>query len=190
MPRPMRTLFAPAALAFASLAAPSALAQTVMLSTSMGDIVLRLDAAKAPKSVENFLQYVKAGHYNGTVFHRVIPGFMVQGGGFTSALTQKPTRAPIDLESGNGLKNERGTVAMARTAVPNSATSQFFINLKDNEFLNAASSRDGSGYAVFGRVVSGMDVVDRIAESQTQSQGPHQNVPIKPITITEAVVQQ
>jgi peptidyl-prolyl cis-trans isomerase A (cyclophilin A) len=190
MPRSMRTLFAPAALALAFLTTPSAMAQTVMLSTSMGDIVLRLDAAKAPKSVENFLQYVKAGHYNGTVFHRVIPGFMVQGGGFNNTLVQKPTRAPIELESGNGLKNERGTVAMARTAVPNSATSQFFINLKDNEFLNAASSRDGNGYAVFGRVVSGMDVVDRIAEAQTQSQGPHQNVPVKPITITEAVVQQ
>ncbi len=171
-------------------AVSAASAQTVMLSTTMGDIVIQLDAAKAPKSVQNFLQYVKDGHYNGTVFHRVIPDFMVQGGGMKADLTQKPTRPPIPLESKNGLDNNRGTVAMARTAIPDSATSQFFINLKNNDFLNAANSRDGNGYTVFGRVLSGMDVVDKIAAVQTQSSGPMQNVPVKPVTITEAVVQQ
>ncbi len=156
----------------------------------MGDIVIQLDAAKAPKSVENFLQYVKAGHYNGTVFHRVIPDFMVQGGGMNPDLSQKPTRPPIPLESKNGLDNKRGTVAMARTGVPDSATSQFFINLKSNDFLNSANSRDGNGYAVFGRVLSGMDVVDKIAAVATQAKGSHQNVPLQPVTIIEAVVQQ
>lgn len=171
-------------------AAPAASAQTVMLSTSMGDIVIQLDAAKAPKTVQNFLQYVKAGHYNGTVFHRVIPDFMIQGGGMNPDLSQKPTRPPIPLESKNGLDNNRGTVAMARTGIPDSATSQFFINLKNNDFLNAANSRDGNGYAVFGRVLSGMDIVDKIAAVPTQSSGGYQNVPVKPVTILEAVVQQ
>ena len=132
----------------ASLASP-ALAQKVHLATSMGDIVIELDAKKAPKSVENFLQYVKAGHYNGTVFHRVIPNFMIQGGGMLPDMKEKPTRPPIPLESSNGLSNTRGTVAMARTAVPDSATAQFFINVKDNGFLDQANSRDGNGYAVF-----------------------------------------
>jgi peptidyl-prolyl cis-trans isomerase A (cyclophilin A) len=177
-------------LAGAMCAAPAAFAQTVMLSTNLGDIVIQLDAAKAPKSVENFLRYVKSGHYNGTVFHRVIGDFMIQGGGFTADLTQRPTRPPIPLESRNGLKNDRGTVAMARTSVPDSATSQFFINLKDNDFLNASNSRDGNGYAVFGRVLSGMAVVDKIAAVPTQAQGMQQNVPVSPVTILEAVVQQ
>ena len=171
-------------------AASGVAAQTVMLSTSMGDIVIQLDAQKAPKSVQNFLQYVKAGHYNGTVFHRVIPDFMVQGGGMKPDLSQKPTRPPIALESKNGLDNNRGTVAMARTSIPDSATSQFFINLKNNDFLNSANSRDGNGYAVFGRVLSGMDIVDKIAGVATQSTGGQQNVPVQPVTILEAVVQQ
>ncbi|MEO8279657.1 MAG: peptidylprolyl isomerase [Ideonella sp.] len=161
-----------------------------MLSTTMGDIVIQLDPAKAPKSVQNFLQYVKSGHYNGTVFHRVIPDFMVQGGGMNPDLSQKPTRPSIPLESKNGLDNNRGTVAMARTAIPDSATSQFFINLKNNDFLNSANSRDGNGYAVFGRVLSGMDIVDKIAAVPTQQAGGMQNVPVKPVTILEAVVQQ
>ncbi|WP_418314816.1 peptidylprolyl isomerase [Piscinibacter sakaiensis] len=186
----LRRLFGRIVLAGSLLAAPAAFAQTVMLATSMGDIVIQLDASKAPKSVDNFLQYVKAGHYNGTVFHRVIGNFMIQGGGFTPDLVQKPTRAPIPLESRNGLNNDRGTVAMARTSVPDSATSQFFINLKDNDFLNSANSRDGNGYAVFGKVISGMDVVDRIAAVPTQSRGMQQNVPVQPVTILEAVVQQ
>lgn len=156
----------------------------------MGDIVIQLDPAKAPKSVQNFLQYVKSGHYNGTVFHRVIPDFMVQGGGMNPDLSQKPTRPAIPLESKNGLDNNRGTVAMARTAIPDSATSQFFINLKNNDFLNSANSRDGNGYAVFGRVLSGMDIVDKIAAVPTQQAGGMQNVPVKPVTILEAVVQQ
>ncbi len=186
----LRSMIAPLAI-FATLsAAPAAFAQTVMLSTSMGDIVLELDAAKAPKSVENFLQYVKSKHYNGTVFHRVIDNFMIQGGGMTANLSPKPTRAPIPLESKNGLVNDRGTVAMARTSVPNSATSQFFINLKNNDFLNSANSPDGTGYAVFGRVISGMDVVDKIAAVETQAKGGQQSVPVKTVTITEAVVQQ
>ena len=121
----------------------------------MGDIVIELDAAKAPKSVANFLEYVKAGHYDGTIFHRVIPNFMIQGGGLTADMKQKPTRAPIPLESKNGLNNVRGSVAMARTSDPDSATAQFFINVKDNAFLDAANTRDGNGYAVFGKVVVG-----------------------------------
>jgi peptidyl-prolyl cis-trans isomerase A (cyclophilin A) len=170
-------------------AAP-ALAQKVKLDTSMGAIVIELDAAKAPKTVANFLGYVDAGHYDGTVFHRVIPDFMIQGGGMNAQLQEKPTKAPIALESRNGLNNVKGSVAMARTAVPDSATSQFFINLKDNSFLDAANSRDGNGYAVFGRVVSGMDVVDRIWAVPTATQGPHQNVPVTPVVIRKASVEK
>jgi peptidyl-prolyl cis-trans isomerase A (cyclophilin A) len=177
-----------------ALATASALAQDkpapgpkVLLATSLGDITLQLDADKAPKSVANFLEYVKAGHYDGTVFHRVMDGFMIQGGGFTPELTQKPTRAPIPLESRNGLKNERGTVAMARTSVPDSATSQFFINLVDNPRLDHPNP-DGNGYAVFGRVVSGMDVVDKIRAVETGRVGPHQNVPLKPVLIRSASI--
>ncbi len=168
----------------------SAWAQKVRLDTSLGEIVIELDAAKAPKSVANFVDYVKAGHYDGTVFHRVIPNFMIQGGGFEAALTQKPTRAPITLESRNGLNNVRGSVAMARTNVPDSASAQFFINLKDNAFLDAANSPDGHGYAVFGKVVSGMDVVDRIAAVPTANKGPHQNVPVTPVTIRKATLEE
>jgi peptidyl-prolyl cis-trans isomerase A (cyclophilin A) len=171
-------------------ASASAFAQKVKLATSAGDIVIELDATKAPKSVDNFLQYVKAGHYNGTVFHRVIPNFMIQGGGMTADMKEKTTRAPIPLESKNGLNNERGTVAMARTNDPNSATSQFFINVKDNEFLNAASSRDGNGYAVFGKVVSGMDVVDKIRTVPTSNKGPHGDVPVEPVTIKTATLEK
>jgi peptidyl-prolyl cis-trans isomerase A (cyclophilin A) len=171
----------------AALTAPgSVFAQKVKLATSEGDIVLELDAAKAPKSVANFLQYVKSGHYNGTVFHRVISTFMIQGGGMTADLKEKTTRPPIELESRNGLVNQRGTVAMARTSDPNSATSQFFINVKDNDFLNQPQSRDGNGYAVFGKVVSGMEVVDKIKALPT---GPG-DVPLKPVIINKATVEK
>jgi peptidyl-prolyl cis-trans isomerase A (cyclophilin A) len=159
----------------------------VRMSTSMGDFVLELQADKAPKTVENFLQYVRDKHYDGTVFHRVIDGFMIQGGGFTADMSQKPTRAPIPLEANNGLKNDRGTIAMARTGNPNSATSQFFINVVNNNMLNAPSP-DGFGYAVFGRVVSGMDVVDKIRAVSTGNKGPHQNVPNTPVTILKATL--
>jgi peptidyl-prolyl cis-trans isomerase A (cyclophilin A) len=170
-------------------AAVPAHAQKVLLDTSLGPIVIALDAAKAPKSVANFLEYLKSGHYDGTVFHRVIPNFMIQGGGFDDAMTQKPTRAPIPLESKNGLTNLRGSVAMARTSVPDSATAQFFINLKDNAFLDSANTPDGTGYAVFGKVVSGMDVVDKIWAVPTGSKGPYQNVPVAPVTIRKASVE-
>jgi peptidyl-prolyl cis-trans isomerase A (cyclophilin A) len=187
---PARAPIAAFALACAALAtAPAAWAQKVTLSTSAGDIVVELDAAKAPKTVENFIAYVKAGHYEGTVFHRVIENFMIQGGGMDAAMKEKTTRAPIPLEARNGLSNVRGTVAMARTMVPDSATAQFFINTKDNAFLDAANSRDGNGYAVFGRVIAGMDVVDKIRTVPTGNRGPHQNVPIDPITIKKATLE-
>jgi peptidyl-prolyl cis-trans isomerase A (cyclophilin A) len=165
-------------------------AQTVRLSTTQGDIVLQLNAAKAPRTVENFVQYVKAGHYNGTVFHRVIDGFMVQGGGMTPDMKEKPTRPPIPLESNNGLSNALGTVAMARTNNPNSATAQFFINIRDNTFLDASQSRDGQGYAVFGKVISGMDVVDKIRKVATSSKGMHADVPVNPIVINQATLEK
>ena len=168
----------------------AAQAQKVKFATSAGDIVLELDAAKAPKTVANFVEYVKAGHYDGTIFHRVIPNFMIQGGGMTADMKEKPTRAPIPLESANGLDNTRGTVAMARTMDPNSATAQFFINVTDNGFLNKAQSRDGNGYAVFGKVVAGMEVVDKIRAVPTGNKGPHQNVPLEPITINKATVEK
>jgi peptidyl-prolyl cis-trans isomerase A (cyclophilin A) len=165
-------------------------AQKVRLDTSMGEIVIELDAGRAPKSVANFLGYVKAGHYDGTIFHRVIPDFMIQGGGMNADMQEKPTRAPIPLESKNGLTNVRGSVAMARTSSPDSATAQFFINIKDNAFLDAANARDGNGYAVFGKVVSGMDVVDRIWAVPTATKGPHQNVPVTPVVIRKASVEK
>ena len=169
------------------LAAPlAAQAQKVKLSTSAGDIVVELDPAKAPKSVANFVQYVKAGHYTNTVFHRVIDGFMIQGGGMTADLAEKPTRAPIPLEAGNGLSNLRGTLAMARTGVPDSATAQFFINVVDNPRLDTA----GGGYAVFGKVVEGMDVVDKIRMVPVGNKGPYQNVPVTPVTIKQATLQE
>ena len=167
-----------------------AMAQTVKITTNQGDIIVQLEAAKAPKSVENFLQYAKAGHYNGTIFHRVIDGFMIQGGGFTPDMQQKPTRPPIPLESRNGLSNVRGTLAMARTNVPDSATSQFFINIGDNLFLDQANSRDGNGYAVFGKVVEGMDVVDKIRAEPTQAAGMHQNLPVKPVILRKATLEK
>ncbi|MCU7370113.1 peptidylprolyl isomerase [Paucibacter sp. O1-1] len=173
----------------ALLAAAPAWAQTVKLSTTEGDIRIELDAQKAPKSVDNFIKYVKAGHYNGTIFHRVIEGFMIQGGGFTPKMEQKPTRPPIPLEAGNGLNNVRGTLAMARTGDPNSATAQFFINVVDNPFLDAANARDGKGYAVFGQVVEGMDIVDKIRIKPTGNQGMHQNLPLTPVIITKAIVE-
>lgn len=166
-----------------------AAAQKVRLATSMGDIVLELDAEKSPKSVANFLQYVKAKHFDGTIFHRVIATFMVQGGGMKPDMSQKPTRAAIALESKNGLRNVRGSVAMARTAVPDSATSQFFINVVDNAFLDADNARDGNGYAVFGRVIDGMDVVDRIRDVPTQNNGPQANVPVTPVLINKATLE-
>jgi len=177
-----------AAATLALLFCAAAQAQKVKLATSAGDIVVELDAAKAPKTVANFVEYVKAGQYDGTVFHRVIDNFMIQGGGMTADMKEKPTRAPIPLEAGNGLKNARGTIAMARTADPNSATAQFFINLKDNDFLNAAPGKDG--YAVFGKVVAGMDVVDKIRVVPTGTKGMHQNVPTMPVTITKATVEK
>ncbi len=170
-------------------AAEPAARPKVRLSTSAGDIVLELDAAKAPKTVANYLRYVKAGHYSGTVFHRVIPNFMIQGGGMNTAMDEKPTDAPIELESRNGLANKRGTIAMARTNFPNSATAQFFINLKDNAFLDAANSPDGNGYAVFGQVVSGMEVVDKIAAVRTGRKGMHGDVPVDPILIKKATLE-
>ena len=154
----------------------------IKLTTNHGVIMLDLNAEKAPKTVENFLQYAKDGFFNGTVFHRVIPGFMIQGGGFTPDLKQKETRAPIQNEAKNGLKNETGTLAMARTGDPHSASAQFFINLKDNSFLDYPS-RDGWGYAVFGKVVQGIDVVQKIALVPTGNAGPHQNVPTTPVLI-------
>jgi peptidyl-prolyl cis-trans isomerase A (cyclophilin A) len=171
-------------------ASVAAHAQKVKLATSAGDIVIELDAAKAPKTVDNFLQYVKSGHYNGTIFHRVIDNFMIQGGGMTPDMGEKPTRAPIPLESRNGLANQRGTLAMARTMDPNSATAQFFINVKDNDFLNAAQSRDGNGYAVFGKVVSGMEVIEKIRTVPTGNKGGHQNVPLEPVVIKQATVEK
>ncbi len=168
----------------------SAQAQKVKLATSAGDIVIELDAAHAPKSTANFVEYVKAGHYNGTIFHRVIPTFMVQGGGMTADMTEKTTRPPIPLESRNGLSNVRGSVAMARTSDPNSATAQFFINVVDNVRLDAANARDGNGYAVFGKVISGMEVVDKIRDVPTGSKGPHENVPLNPITINKATLEK
>jgi len=168
------------------LAATPGWAQKVRLATSMGDVVLELDKEKAPKSVDNFVEYVKAGHYDGTVFHRVIETFMIQGGGMKPDMSEKPTRPPIPLEAGNGLSNLRGTVAMARTSMPNSATSQFFINVVDNQRLDAA----GGGYAVFGKVTEGMDVVDKIKSVATGNKGPHQNVPVQPILINKASLEK
>jgi peptidyl-prolyl cis-trans isomerase A (cyclophilin A) len=158
----------------------------VQLKTSQGDIRVELYPEKAPKTVANFLDYVKAGQYNGTIFHRVIKGFMIQGGGYKTNFEEKPTRAPIPLESRNGLKNLTGTIAMARTSDPNSATAQFFINVKDNAFLDQPTSKDGNGYAVFGKVIQGMDVVDKIKVVPT---GPG-DVPQQAIVIKKATVEK
>ena len=159
------------------------------METSMGTISLELDDNLAPATVENFVKYAADGFYDGTIFHRVIDGFMIQGGGFTRDMNQKDTRAPIRIESMNGLKNLRGTIAMARTMVPDSATSQFFINLVDNAFLDfTAPTQSGYGYAVFGKVTDGMEVVDRIAKVRTGFSGPHQNVPEEPVVIRKVTV--
>ena len=179
------------ALLLAALASPAALAQKVKLATSMGDVVIQLDAEKAPKTVANFVQYVKDGHYDGLVFHRVIATFMIQGGGFDPDMKEKPTRAPIPLESRNGLSNQRGTIAMARTSVPDSATSQFFINVVDNPRLDFTSEANGStwGYCVFGKVISGLDVVDKIKAVPTGAQGPFKSdVPTTPVVIEKISV--
>ena len=157
----------------------------VLLTTNHGNIKLELDAEKAPKTVENFLSYVKSGHYDGTIFHRVIDGFMIQGGGFEPGMKQKPTRETIENEAKNGLKNAPYTVAMARTSAPHSASAQFFINIKDNGFLDYPG-QDGWGYCVFGKVVKGREVVDKIKSVQVSNQGMHQNVPTKPILIESA----
>ncbi|HEY0200674.1 MAG TPA: peptidylprolyl isomerase [Burkholderiaceae bacterium] len=178
------------AVAALGLLAPAAWAQggpRVKLSTTLGDIVVQLDPVKAPKTVENFLQYVGDKHYDGTIFHRVIDGFMIQGGGFTPDMQQKTTRPPIPLEASNGLKNDKYTIAMARTSNPNSATSQFFINVKDNASLNAPQP-DGYGYTVFGQVVQGTEVVDKIRAVATANKGMHQNVPQNPVIIESATV--
>ena len=160
------------------------------IETSKGTITLELDGEKAPATVANFAEYAKSGFYDGTIFHRVIDGFMIQGGGFTRDMNQKATREPIRIESMNGLSNVRGTIAMARTMVVDSATSQFFINLVDNDFLDFRSpTPQGFGYAVFGAVTSGMDVVDAIAKVKTGSIGPHQNVPETPVVIKKVTVE-
>lgn len=177
------------AAAFALGVHAAAQAQKVKFATSAGDIVVELDAAKAPKTVANFVEYVKAGHYDGTIFHRVIPNFMIQGGGMTPDMKEKATRAPIPLESGNGLDNLRGTLAMARTMDPNSATAQFFINVSNNDFLNfTAPTPNGWGYAVFGSVTEGTDVVDKIKGVKTGNKGFHQNVPNEDVIIEKAEV--
>jgi peptidyl-prolyl cis-trans isomerase A (cyclophilin A) len=160
---------------------------SVLLKTSEGDIRVELYPEKAPKTVANFLDYVKSGQYNGTIFHRVIPGFMVQGGGYTTSYAEKPTRAPVQLESRNGLKNMTGTIAMARTSDPNSATAQFFINTVDNAGLDYPNP-DGNGYTVFGKVTSGMDVVKKIEGTPTTSRGPMSDVPQKQIVLQSATI--
>ncbi|HEY1084028.1 MAG TPA: peptidylprolyl isomerase [Prosthecobacter sp.] len=161
----------------------------VVMETNKGTIEIELDAAKAPGTVANFVKYVKKGHYDGLIFHRVIPGFMIQGGGFTADMDQKETEAPIQNEAKNGLKNVRGSLAMARTPNPHSASSQFFINLKDNTFLDYPG-QDGWGYCVFGKVTKGLDVVDQIADVKTTSKGGHRDVPAEAVTIKSAKVSE
>jgi peptidyl-prolyl cis-trans isomerase A (cyclophilin A) len=183
---PQQTRWAALALAgLTAFSAPAWAGDKVVLSTTLGDIVIELDAQKAPRSVANFEQYVKEGHYDGTVFHRVIPNFMIQGGGMLPSLKEKPTHKPIPNESHNGLSNTAGTVAMARTSDPNSATAQFFINVKDNPFLD-----QGDGYAVFGHVVSGMDVVEKIKSVETGTKGPYQDVPVNAVIIKKATLEK
>ncbi len=159
----------------------------ILMKTSKGDIKLELDPEKAPKTVANFLSYVESGHYNGTIFHRVMDGFMIQGGGFDADMNQKNAPDTVENEAKNGLKNDAGTIAMARTADPHSAGAQFFINVNDNAFLNYPG-QDGWGYCVFGKVVEGMDVVNKIKGVKTGNAGYHQNVPVEPVTITEVTV--
>lgn len=171
-----------AALAALSVSLVTWAAPTVEMQTTMGKMVIELDAEKAPKTVDNFVRYVNEGFYDGTIFHRVIPGFMIQGGGFTPAMEQKSAARKVQNEAGNGLKNDRWTIAMARTSDPHSASSQFFINHQDNAPLNHPGS-DGWGYAVFGRLTQGMDVADRIARVATGNRGMYQNVPLEPVII-------
>ena len=161
----------------------------ILMTTTVGPMTLELDADNAPKTVENFLSYVSSGFYDGTIFHRVINNFMVQGGGFTADMEQKATQAPIENEANNGLKNARGTIAMARTQDPHSATAQFFINVQDNDFLNhTGENMQGWGYAVFGKVTEGEDVLDKIRCVQTGSQAGHQDVPVEPIIIESVTI--
>ena len=161
----------------------------VQLETSMGDITIELNEEKAPKTVENFLNYVNSGHYEGTIFHRVIDGFMIQGGGMDAQMNEKKTNAPIENEADNGLKNDKGTIAMARTQDPHSATSQFFINVKDNDFLNhSGKNMQGWGYTVFGKVTDGIDVIEKMRSVATGRFGMHADVPNEPITINSAKV--
>ena len=168
---------------------PSPSRPRVKLETSLGTILVELDAERAPKTVENFLGYVRSGHYDGTIFHRVIRNFMVQGGGFDADMRQKSTGKPIENEATNGLKNERGTLAMARTNDPHSASAQFFVNTVDNKFLDhTAKTQQGWGYAVFGRVVEGMSVVDAIEAVKTTTRAPHGDVPVEPVVIRRATV--
>jgi cyclophilin family peptidyl-prolyl cis-trans isomerase len=188
----MRTGFLSALTVIAVLATGTARAEgknpMVLVSTSMGDIKIELNQDKAPISVKNFLEYVEAKSYDGTIFHRVIPNFMIQGGGFDKDMNRKPTRSPIKNEAGNGLNNTAGTVAMARTNEVNSATSQFFINVKDNDFLNHKDEGGSFGYAVFGKVVSGMDVVHKIEAVKTATKDGNQNVPVEPVLIKSITV--
>ncbi len=161
----------------------------VELDTSMGAIVIELNEEKAPKTVENFLNYVKSGHYDGTIFHRIIDGFMIQGGGMDAEMNEKATNAPVENEADNGLKNDKGTIAMARTQDPHSATSQFFINVKDNDFLNhSGKNMQGWGYTVFGKVTSGMDVIDKMRGVPTGRFGMHADVPNEPVVINSATI--
>ena len=170
---------------------PMSTTPRVKLQTNQGAIVITLDAEKAPKTVENFLSYVKSGFYDGTIFHRVIDGFMIQGGGFEPGLKQKPTQAPIENEANNGLKNDKYTLAMARTSDPHSATAQFFINVSDNDFLNfTAPTPNGWGYAVFGKVTEGTEVVDKIKGVKTGSKGFHGDVPLEDVVIEKATIVQ
>ncbi|WP_201536422.1 peptidylprolyl isomerase [Psychrobacter immobilis] len=161
----------------------------VELETSMGAIVIELNEEKAPKTVENFLNYVKSGHYDGTIFHRIIDGFMIQGGGMDAEMNEKPTNAPVENEADNGLKNDKGTIAMARTQDPHSATSQFFVNVKDNDFLNhSGKNMQGWGYTVFGKVTSGMDVIEKMRGVPTGRFGMHADVPKEPVVIKSATI--
>ena len=166
----------------AALISPAFAAPTVEIQTTQGKIVVELDSARAPKTTSNFLSYAKDGFYDGTIFHRVIPGFMIQGGGFDKAMTEKPTRTALENEAKNGLKNQRGTIAMARRGDPHSATAQFFINHRDNSRLDFPA-HDGWGYAVFGKVVQGMETVDKIAGVKTGPRPPFQDVPLEPVVI-------
>ncbi|MFT5120204.1 peptidylprolyl isomerase [Psychrobacter sp. W2-37-MNA-CIBAN-0211] len=161
----------------------------VELETNMGAIVIELNEEKAPKTVENFLNYVKSGHYDGTIFHRIIDGFMIQGGGMDAEMNEKPTNAPVENEADNGLKNDAGTIAMARTQDPHSATSQFFVNVKDNDFLNhSGKNMQGWGYTVFGKVTSGMDVIEKMRGVPTGRFGMHADVPKEPVVINSATI--